>query len=153
MMIVSAETFTAIVNSLRSDQRSVDERRGKPRVGLSGKALVQEKDGQLTAVVVRDLSQSGMGMVRHQPLEIGSQFTLCFANKGSDPVKGILCEVVRCQRVTEALYTVGVKFIRHVEIKPRKSDEPAGRTLDDMLREMRARSGMTGPPPLVSRSL
>ena len=105
MMHVSAETFQVIVDSLRSDQKRANEKRDKPRVGVTSKGLIRLEDGSLATVAVRDLSQTGVGIVQHTGWPIGKRFTLCFGSKvGAEQMKGIICEVVRCQRVADGVF-------------------------------------------------
>src|SRR4051794_10282722 len=117
MMHVSAETFQSIVDSLRSDQKRANEKRSKPRVGITGKGLIRLEDGSFVTVAVRDLAQGGVGIVQHDAWPIGKRFALCFGSKlVAEQMKGIICEVVRCQRVADQIYSIGAKFIQHVAI-------------------------------------
>ena len=135
-MQVSAETFTAIVDALRSDERRTNEKRNKPRVGLSGKALLQHEDGSFSTVSVRDLSQSGVGMIRNTLWPVGKRFTLCFSSTANaDEYKGIICEVARAERVADGLFAIGAKFIQHIKVSSRRESQKP-KTLEEMMREM-----------------
>jgi hypothetical protein len=142
MMMVSAETFQAIVDSLRTDQRRANEKRSKPRVGVSGKGMIRLEDGNFVTVAVRDLSQSGVGIVQHISWPPGKRFTLCFGSKlVAEQMKGIICEVVRCQRVADGIFSIGAKFIQHVTLsKDGSPSEPKrAKTIDQMMREFEQR--------------
>jgi len=141
-MLVSAETFQAIVESLRTDQKRANEKRIKPRVGVSGKGLIRMEDGSFAPVAVRDLSQSGVGIVQHDVWPAGKRFTLCFGSKMvAEQMKGIICEVVRCQRVADGIFIIGAKFIQHVTIAKdgNPSELKRAKTIDEMMREFEQR--------------
>lgn len=156
MMLVSAETFQAIVESLRTDQKRANEKRAKPRVGVSGKGLIRLDDGTFAPVAVRDLSQAGVGIVQHEAWPIGKRFTLCFGSKVvAEQMKGIICEVVRCQRLADEIFAIGAKFIQHVTIS---KDEPGAasapkraKTVDEMMREFEERRAASAGAPTDRR--
>jgi hypothetical protein len=149
MMHVSAETFQSIIDSLRSDQKRANEKREKPRVGVTGKGLIRMEDGEYETVAVRDLSQSGVGIVQHAAWPVGKRFTLCFGSKViADQIKGIICEVTRCQRVADEVFSIGAKFIQHVTIsKDQKPSEPKrAKTIDELMHEFEARRASPAVP-------
>jgi hypothetical protein len=133
-MKVSAEFFAAIIDSLRSDQRRTNEKRNKPRVGLSGKALLQQDDGSFISVSVRDLSQTGVGLIRNNSWPVGKRFTLCFSSAAhADEYKGIICEVARSQRVADCLFAIGAKFIEHITVSTKPDAPRKPRTIEEMM--------------------
>jgi hypothetical protein len=143
-MNISAETFADIISSLRSE-RKTNDRRGKPRVGLSGRAAIQF-EGKSTTVMVRDLSQTGICIMQARPLKEAARFTLCFNSSARDGrAKGMICEVVRSVPVTDSLFAIGARFVQEVDLAQAKPPQKKPKSLDDMMREMQARASLTTP--------
>jgi len=127
-MIISAETFQAIIDSIRTDEpHKPRDKRAQPRVGFTGIANISlvgpGANPRPFPVHVRDLSTSGIGLLHQIALPIGQQFLLCLksaANPDSD-TPAILCTVTRHRRVDDGLFTIGARFTRELEDKIRNA--------------------------------
>jgi hypothetical protein len=139
-MTISPETFLSILESLRSDAVSRGgEKRAEPRVGLSGRATIKTPAGTFAPVMVRDLSRGGIGMLEREPMKVGSRFTLCFAaSRDAEECEGVICEVTRCDRISESVHAVGARFIEQVTVPLRGGGGGSSREteLDAMMRQM-----------------
>jgi c-di-GMP-binding flagellar brake protein YcgR len=118
---ISATTFESILRSLRSDpQGSGSDHRKMPRVGLSGRVTIipvsAKSDRSPVVAMVRDLSTGGIGLASAKSLKSGEQIIVRFAANGREPPKAILCSVTHSHPVDERLFTIGVKFVRDIEI-------------------------------------
>jgi hypothetical protein len=113
-MRLSAEQFTDIISSLKSD--AAGGRRNSPRVGmrlqvpiipcLDDAAQVKEQ-----VVWLKDLSVTGMCFVHGKGMPIGSFFVARFAREKDEPL-AVLLEVVRCKKLGPTSYEVGSKIDR-----------------------------------------
>ena len=113
-MRLTAQQFTEIISSLRSDEAG--GRRTSPRVGmrlqvpiipcLDDAKLVKEQ-----VVWLKDLSVSGMCFVHPKGLAVGSYFVARFARERDEPL-AVLLEVVRCKKAGLTSYEVGAKIDR-----------------------------------------
>jgi hypothetical protein len=113
-MRLSAEQFTDIISSLKSD--TAGGRRNSPRVGmrlqvpiipcLDDAAQVREQ-----IVWLKDLSVTGMCFVHSKGMPIGSFFVARFAREKDEPL-AVLLEVVRCKKLGPTSYEVGSKIDR-----------------------------------------
>lgn len=114
---LSADRFSAIVNSLKRDNgigETGDQRR-RPRFDLRARATIiplRESchPGSL-AVLVRDLSPSGMGFLYERPMSLDEQFALLLPRSGDTPAV-VLCEVACWQPLAKNVYGVGARFVR-----------------------------------------
>jgi c-di-GMP-binding flagellar brake protein YcgR len=126
---ISAATFESILRSLRSDAPGGgNDHRKMPRVGLSGRVTIipcsAKSDRTAVVAMVRDLSTGGIGLASSKPLKSGEQIIVRFAAVAQEPPKAILCEVTHSQPVDQRLFTIGVKFVRDIEItKSQKSKD------------------------------
>jgi hypothetical protein len=113
-MRLSAEQFTDIISSLKSD--TAGGRRNSPRVGmrlqvpiipcLDNAAHVKEQ-----VVWLKDLSVTGMCFVHGTGMPVGSFFVARFAREKDEPL-AVLLEVVRCKKLGANSYEVGSKIDR-----------------------------------------
>jgi hypothetical protein len=113
-MRLSAEQFTDIISSLKSD--TAGGRRNSPRVGmrlqvpiipcLDNAAQVKEQ-----VVWLKDLSVTGMCFVHGTGMPVGSFFVARFAREKDEPL-AVLLEVVRCKKLGANSYEVGSKIDR-----------------------------------------
>jgi hypothetical protein len=113
-MRLSAEQFTDIISSLKSD--TAGGRRNSPRVGmrlqvpiipcLDNAAQVKEQ-----VVWLKDLSVTGMCFVHGKGMPVGSFFVARFARERDEPL-AVLLEVVRCKKLGPNSYEVGSKIDR-----------------------------------------
>jgi len=111
-MIISAELFQCIVQSVRADDGSdrIDKRR-VPRSDFTGKAQIIPPGANAPVdVIVRDLSVQGIGLLHSSAIKAGQQFTLVLTDATSDGYRGVICTVARWQPVTEKLCLIGAKF-------------------------------------------
>ena len=118
-MVISAETFQRIIESIRSYPKGEDKRdkRQQPRVGFTGFAEIvlcaPGSSRKPILVRVRDLSNSGIGVLHHKAIAVGEQFVLNL-NTASPSDTALLCTVMRCQRIEENLFGIGASFTREL---------------------------------------
>jgi hypothetical protein len=98
-MLLSAEMYQQIVKTLKSDTRSVQDRRKSPRVGLRAKINIIPLNSrrlpmEAQCVWVRDVSAGGFGLVVRQKLQLGQLFIVRMERRGEEPLS-LLCDVVR----------------------------------------------------------
>jgi hypothetical protein len=113
-MRLTAQQFTEIISSLRSDEAG--GRRTSPRVGmrlqvpiipcLDDAKLVKEQ-----VVWLKDLSVTGMCFVHGKGMPVGSFFVARFARERDEPL-AVLLEVVRCKRLGPTSHEVGARIDR-----------------------------------------
>ena len=120
-MVISSNTFQAIVESLRSEDRTGDsrDRRTASRVGMRGRAMIMPcASGALATrsreadVAVRDLSNGGIGILHTAVMRPGEQFLLLLDDGGGAAGRTVLCSVVRCEPVSRQFYAIGAAFVR-----------------------------------------
>jgi hypothetical protein len=117
IMFLGAEQYQNIVSQLRSERapRRSLERRNSPRVGLRVPVQVIPCRTGTRAIVqsawLRDLSAGGVGLIFHQPLEIGSYLVVCFPRKNGPPLD-VLFVVSRCVRLNTSHFSIGARFQR-----------------------------------------
>jgi hypothetical protein len=126
-MIVSSDTFQAIIASIRCDPKAggARDKRTEPRVGFTGVVAITMCgpgcDRKPTLAKIRDLSTGGIGILHHEPIPVGQQFLLCLKAKGASPASAILCTVARIKCVDEGLYIIGARFTKELEDKIRNA--------------------------------
>jgi hypothetical protein len=112
-MRLTAETFTELVRSLRSNAPGASEKRRAPRVGLRARADIIVRAGALglaeqIPVGIRDISASGMGLTCARPLMPGATFMLVL--DGDGVTRDTNCTVVHCREMGEGFYRIGAQF-------------------------------------------
>lgn len=117
-MILTAEQFERITKNLKSERSRSDERRGKPRVSLSGSMEVIQIVASDQPVVpfkarLRDFSSTGIGLLASGPLPKGCRLVVILP-PGDSEYGGLLCEVVRQQTVSGGSVQVGAAFIERL---------------------------------------
>jgi hypothetical protein len=113
-MRLSAEQFTDIISSLKSD--TAGGRRNSPRVGMRLQVPIipcLDHASQVKEQIVwlKDLSVTGMCFVHGRGMPIGSFFVARFAREKDEPL-AVLLEVVRCKKLGPTSYEVGSKIDR-----------------------------------------
>ena len=104
------------------------ERRKHQRLWMGRKAVIRRigaPHAEPIAVVVRDLSAAGVGLVHSQVMPVGSTFSLTMSGGAQDtqPYVTVECQTVRCDRASGGgAYVVGAQFVRILSPAPR---EPA----------------------------
>lgn len=98
-MLLNAQMYEQIVRSLRSDVRTIQDRRRHPRVGLRARVNIVplDKDRQPrepACVWVRDVSAGGFGLVVREPLELGQLLIVRLDRRDNDPLS-LLCDIVQ----------------------------------------------------------
>jgi hypothetical protein len=114
-MRLTAETFSELVRSLRSNPRGAAEKRTKPRVGLRGRAAILVRDprtgfGEEVPVGVRDVSATGLGLTCARGLREGDTFVLLLDGDKARNAQDVRCTVAYCRRVSEELYRIGARL-------------------------------------------
>ena len=118
-MSLSAEQFSAILDTLRSDVMCGRdcEQRVVPRVGLRVRATVTCRQGTGKAVQrqvwIRDISVGGLGLVASERIEKGSHFVIVFEG-GHDKIT-IVYRVTRCGEAAKNQYIIGARFDRCIQ--------------------------------------
>ncbi len=115
---LSAELFSEIVTSLKSDSRTSrsKEHRTEGRVGLRSNldlilCAYGDTGEQRATVWVRDVSIKGMGFVCSTRIAEGVNFIAQFTRESQPPVS-ILYEVRYCGRIAHGLFGVGARLER-----------------------------------------
>ena len=111
-MLLTAEMYEQIVRSLRSDVRTVQDRRKNPRVGLRARINIVPLDenrhpAEPTCVWVRDVSAGGFGLVVREMLDSGQLLIVRLERRDEAPLS-LLCEVA--QRYSND--RIGLKILR-----------------------------------------
>jgi hypothetical protein len=137
-MKLSAELFSEIVTSLRSDGGSKTrghEKRTEGRVGLRcaleiAPCSFSAKGSKSVETCVHDISQKGLGLVSSTKLVENSEFVARFTRDG-DSVVPVLYRVRYCRRLSTELFAVGAIFQR---VLPDASGEivPLGKRKKEM---------------------
>ena len=118
-MFLGADQYQNIVSQLRSERtpRRNLERRGCPRVGLRIPVQIipcQTKNrASVQSAWLRDLSSSGIGLIFHEPLQVGSYLIVCFPRKKGSPLD-VLFVVSRCMRLNTGHFSIGARFQRAI---------------------------------------
>ena len=110
-MLLSADLFENILNSLRTTSRTIHDRRRYPRVGLRAKARIIPLDDyrkpiQPCVVTVRNISAGGLGLVSAATLNARQLFLLSLDRKKRQPLM-LLCQVVN----REASDRIGARIL------------------------------------------
>jgi len=97
-MLLTAEMNQQIVKALRSDARTVQDRRRYPRVGLRARINIiplneNRQPMKAECVWVRDVSVGGFGLIVRSKLEPGQLFVVRLDQRGEEPLS-LLCDVV-----------------------------------------------------------
>ncbi len=127
-MALSAEQFSAILDTLRSDAKCGRdcEQRVDPRVGLRVKATVTclQDTGKAVhrPVWIRDISVGGLGLVASQRIEKGGHFVIVFEG-GNDKIT-VVYRVARCEEAAKNQYIIGARFDRCVKANSNATTEP-----------------------------
>jgi hypothetical protein len=98
-MQLTAELYQQIVRALRSDKRTIQDRRRYPRVGLRARVNIipldsRRKPMESQCVWVRDVSAGGFGLVVRQKLQPGQLFIVRLERRDEEPLS-LLCDVVQ----------------------------------------------------------
>lgn len=115
--------FEALVkcDSVRMDRGKGSERRGDGRVRMSTRVQVipmsDHLAGKPTAVQVRDISHTGIGLLLNTKVSPKDSLLVQFTTR--EIRLWVLCDVARAEKVSEGLYVIGAMFNRIVE--PRRS--------------------------------
>jgi hypothetical protein len=114
-MILSAELFNQIMAGLRSDQKSGQERRAAPRVGLRAEVevlLAPAPGSPKVRMRCRDLSVSGIGLVYDHTLPPGHEFIVRLPAGGGDPAVLISCVTVHSRKLDDDVFAIGARLVR-----------------------------------------
>jgi hypothetical protein len=136
---LSSETFYAIIDALRSDNRGTKtvEKRQRPRVGLRARADIRvlgpNGPGEPVSIHVRDLSKSGIGLMHNSALPEGTRFILCFNTKQDIPGQKVMFEVAQCRSFGDGCYAIGARLC--------SDEETQANELDDLAERLRAIQG------------
>jgi PilZ domain-containing protein len=123
-MDLSAETFYAIIESLRSDNHAGKggEKRERPRVGLSARITLRVmavgRPEQSISVYLRDISKAGIGIVHKEALSVGTQLALALSTKGSTRSQEVMYTVARCYGVGDGLFAIGARISTVKDLLP-----------------------------------
>jgi hypothetical protein len=135
---LSSETFYAIIESLRSDNKGTKtvEKRQRPRVGMRARADIRiigpNGPGDPVSIHVRDLSKSGIGLMHNAAIPAGSRFILCFDSKGESTQK-VTFEVAQCRSFGDGCFAIGARLC--------SAEETAASEIDDLAARLRAVQG------------
>jgi hypothetical protein len=113
-MILAGDIFEEILNTLKSDGRS-SENRKCTRVGIRSRVkivpLVNGSRCAPTFAWSRDISASGIGIIHSEPLKLRSRFVVELQREENVPIQ-LLCEVVRKENVNSGVYMIGAMFVQ-----------------------------------------
>ena len=143
-MQLSAEAFYAITGSLRSyapGAKGVDKRKS-PRVGIRADAAVRLiEHGKLCppiTIAVRDLSKSGIGLMFHKAIPVGSQMMLFLSGpKQPQGMSVVMYTVMCCRPLSDGHYSVGAQICSSKEMIPFTEADVLKRELADLAQRLR----------------
>jgi hypothetical protein len=132
---LSSTQFEQVLLSLgKKTDAGPKERRLAPRVGLAGHLRVfpirDAKLGESVQVRLRDVSDTGVGIIHESPLPVGTNFIARFlsGNAGTGELV-LICTVVNCRRAASQLYAIGATFKKQIRTQKAptapKPDAPA----------------------------
>ena len=117
-MKFSAEMFKQIISTLRSDGAGSrgHEKRLEGRVGLRSSVdiipyTVDDKEGKIIPVWIRDMSVNGLGLVSSVQLAANIDFVIGFIRDGQKPLS-VRYKVRHCKRLARDLHSIGASFER-----------------------------------------
>jgi hypothetical protein len=114
-MRLTAEMYEQIAGKLKSDSQGNRDKRQEPRVGLPGEAnLVSVDDaGRRIAGVarVRDVSQSGIGLIFNQQLAVKQRFVIQLKYANDQPL-WLICSTAYCRAIDGGRFTVGARLVQ-----------------------------------------
>lgn len=92
------------------------------RVPLVGRATIipctPHHGNRPAAVVVRDLSPTGIGIVHLEELQAGEQFILCPPGLNARDPRLIMCSIVHCEPLEHGLFGIGATFVKTLTAGP-----------------------------------
>jgi hypothetical protein len=133
---LSSETFHAIIESLRSDNRGTKtvEKRQKPRVGMRARADIRilgpGGPGDPVTINVRDLSKTGIGLMHNAPIPAKTRFVLCFDARETNGVEKLTYEVAQCRSFGDGCFAIGARLC--------SAEETAATDIEDLEARLRA---------------
>jgi hypothetical protein len=136
---LSSETFYAIIEALRSDNKGTKtvEKRQRPRVGLRARADIRvigpHGPGDPVSIHVRDLSKSGIGLMHNAALPPGTRFVLCFNSKAEGESQKLMFRVAQCRSFGDGCFAIGARLC--------SAEETAASEIDDLAERLRAVQG------------
>jgi hypothetical protein len=109
-MELTAEMLSEVIEALRSNAPAGTEKRKQPRVGLRLQVpVLLPGSSKPSTARLRDVSEGGVGLLTHEPVENRGQIVLLLHDRDGIP-RFIRCIVCYCRKVASNLYSVGVRF-------------------------------------------
>ena len=112
-MRLSAEMYNQVVGALKSDSKGVKDKRGEPRVGLSGDApfvSVTDAGKRVSGSVrVRDVSRSGLGLIATHELPAAQRFVVQLQFEDEKPL-WLVCFSAYCRAIEGRRFLVGARI-------------------------------------------
>jgi hypothetical protein len=104
---------------------------------FSVRPLLSNGVGAPITMVLQDLSTGGCGALHAQPLRVGEQFQIPLACEAGAETLSLVCTVVRCEKMDEALYSIGFEF------------NSSTAAVDEASRQFTGKPARRGAPPPV----
>ena len=134
-MVLNGQQFAEIVSYLRNKASAAgagSDKRRTSRMDLKSRIVINPiREGALgpaAAVLTRDISLDGLGLLAAVPLAKGQQFIALLPRSDRDTVF-ILTEVVFCGVVADGMFSLGCHFMkvipRDAALKLQSSNEAA----------------------------
>ena len=105
-----AEAIAGLLRERRKTLLATDERRVHQRIVYNERIGVTTPGGEVMAGFARDLSRGGMAFITTRPLALENARVHLPHEEGKS--FQILCRVVRCFKVRDELFDVGVRFLK-----------------------------------------
>ena len=123
-MQLSAKQLHQIMATLRSSSNpATKDKRQEPRVGFRTNVHIQSVAGNAVSeceqVALRDLSKTGLGILRSQPVAIHSRFVVKMLDEARRPDFLLVCTVRNCRKVAAIQYAIGAMFVEHAPLSVR----------------------------------
>ena len=116
-MTLTSQQFAEVINYLRDRASATagSEKRRATRMELKSKITIAPvkdgKCGERIAVLTRDLSMNGIGLLTGVALREGQQFIAALP-RGENQNVFVLCNVTHCGVVADGIFSLGCQFIQ-----------------------------------------
>jgi hypothetical protein len=123
-MRLTADVFSELVRSLRSNPPTGVEQRKAPRVGVRARVqVVLPGRPEKIEVWVRDIGAGGIGILCPVPLAEGAVLSLSFWD-AAGAATSVPCEVRYCRKIPSGHFQIGARFKGDVIDRQRRRTNP-----------------------------
>ena len=129
-MKLTEEQFSHLTIALGcTEGQSVQENRGRIRVPMGTRATIipcsETGRGEITTIVVLNISDAGIGILNAVQMRAGEQFILRLPATMHQRAGAIQCSVMYSQSIPEGMWAIGrAQFVRVLTVKHDLTVEP-----------------------------